>query len=129
MFKKTVTVLSFFLALSVSLLGSANTAAADNVGNAGVLALVEIVDDDSDDSVSYRGRVVLDEGASIQQEYYWGGVLCSNRDLDVSDEALLASVLANKKLRLVPAWKGGMAGKRCLVAFTLTDKKNAALLP
>lgn len=105
------------------LLGGTTGAWADLAGNPGKLVAFRHLDNDSDDYGTHRGMLVVDEGGSLLQEYRWGGTLCAGRDLDVDQQKLLVQALASK-MRVVPAYKNGQAGVRCVVAFGLTSKSK-----
>lgn len=110
------------LAIAAALLFTATNAAwADFAGSPGKLVAFRHLDNDSDDYSTHRGMLVVDEGGGVLQAYRWGGTLCAGRDLDIDQQQLLLQGLRSK-MRIVPAYKNGQAGVRCLVAFGLTLK-------
>lgn len=112
--------------LTVALLAPmAPMARADSTGTTGRLVTVEHVDDDSDDYGTYHGRIFVDVGSGLLNEYRWGGVICSGRDLDIDQQRLLVSAM-NKKLVLIPYWKIGMGGIRCLMSFSIVSGAKLA---
>lgn len=118
-------ILSALLALPVSL-GAAAPALADTAGAAGRIVAVEHVDNDSDDYLAYRGRIYVDSGAGVLEQYRWGGVACANRDLDIDQQRMLQESMNAKKSAIVPYWKMGQGGIVCLVGFTLTSSVKLA---
>lgn len=98
-------------------------ARADLVGDAGKIVGYLHNDNDSDDYGVYRGMVAVDEGGGSVRTYRWGGTLCSGRDLDIDQQALLLQAIRSK-MRIMPYFKNGMAGIRCLVSFGLNQKSK-----
>lgn len=118
----------FILTLGfVAIFGAAAPALAqDNTGTAGKLVSLEHVDNDSDSYSVYRGRIWLDVGGSATDEYRWGGTLCAGRDLDIDQQQLLVTAMAQKKGVVLPFWKNGQAGVRCLVRFYIVPNAKIA---
>jgi hypothetical protein len=118
----------FALALGVvALLGGAAPALAqDNTGTPGKLVGLEHVDNDSDSYTTHRGRIWLDIGGGALDQYRWGGTLCAGRDLDIDQQQLLITTMAQKKGVVVPFWKNGQAGVRCLVRFYIVPNSKIA---
>jgi len=110
------------LALSIwMILFAALPAAADFVGSAGKIVGYLHNDNDSDDYGVYRGMVAVDEGGGMVQTYRWGGTLCAGRDLDIDQQSLLLQAIRSK-MRILPYFKNGQAGIRCLVSFGMNMK-------
>jgi len=99
--------------------------AADSSGSTGYVISVTINTKSSDTYNSYSGSVVLREGtepASPVREYRWGGTLCSGRDLSSADVQLLTEAFRGRSdTQVIPRYKMGQAGSRCLVSFTLRE--------
>jgi len=115
--------------LSLAILLAASSlptlASADSSGNTGYVTSLTINMKSSNTYNSYRGSVVLREGtepASSLREYRWGGTLCAGRDLSDADVQLLTEAFRGRTdTQVIPRYKMGQAGSRCLVAFTLQE--------
>jgi hypothetical protein len=99
----------------------ATHALADSTGTAGPIVGIEINDDTSDLWGTYQGRVFINEGEAIQA-YGWQGTSCSGYVMSTSQQEILANSIARKVL-VVPYYKPGAGGARCLVSFAVTTKK------
>src|SRR5262245_35522975 len=109
------------LVLSVTI---PSTSFADSSGTAGYVAAVTINGSSSSDYGAAHGSVSVREGAdgtATLREYKWGGSLCTNIDKpDASDIALLFEALkARADVQIVPSYKSGNGGTRCLTSFKL----------
>ncbi len=115
--------------LSLAILLAASSlptlASADSSGSTGYVTSLTINTKSSDTYGSYRGSVVLREGtepASPVREYRWGGTICAGRDLTDADVQLLTEALRGRAdTQVIPRYKMGQAGSRCLVSFTLQE--------
>jgi hypothetical protein len=115
--------LGMILAASAVLPGVAH---ADSIGAVGQIVGIEINEDSSDEYGIYRGRIFLKETPTTVQVYRWGGVACNGYVLMESQIALLSATMSSKTARLIPYWKIGAGGARCLVSFGATNSiKNA----
>lgn len=116
---------SFTLAAVLAATSVPALAHADSNGSAGYVTSLTVNGKSSDTAGSYRGSVRIREGAepgSPNREYRWGGTICSGRDLDESEVSLLLEALRGRSdTQIVPRYKMGQAGVRCLVAFTLQE--------
>lgn len=98
-------------------------AAADSPGNAGYVQDILLNSTKSDVYMQYQGAVSLLEGdtvSSARREYRWGGSVCSG--IVPSDEQvryLFEAMRAGKSLQIVPSYKLGAGGARCLVAIKI----------
>jgi len=116
--------------LSVSLFAAAlvilpSTTFADSTGNSGVVIALTVHESTSDDYGTHRGRVMIREGAepgSAQTEYRWGGTLCQGRNLTEANISLLMDAFRSRSdAQLIPRYKNGQAGIRCLTSFTIQE--------
>ncbi len=100
-------------------------ASADSSGATGYVTSLTVNMKSSDTYNSYHGSVVLREGSepgSTLREYRWGGSLCSGRDLSDANVHLLTEAFRGRTdTQVIPRYKMGQAGSRCLVAFTLQE--------
>lgn len=98
-------------------------AAADSPGNPGYVQDILLNSTKSDVYMQYQGAVSLLEGdtvSSARREYRWGGSVCSG--IVPSDEQvryLFEAMRAGKSLQIVPSYKLGAGGARCLVAIKI----------
>lgn len=106
----------------------AGPALADTQGDSGRVIGLSLNESSSDLSATQRGKIVVDS-AGIVSEYRWDGTLCAGRVLTEAEEAVLAGLVGNKKLLITPYWKSGQGGVRCLVSFTIGDKKSLPDIP
>jgi len=95
-------------------------AAADSVGNPGYVADLVLNSSKSDRYAEFQGSVLLAEGdtaAALKREYRWGGTTCSGY-LPTEDQIryLFEAMRSGRALQIVPSYKAGVAGARCLVA-------------
>lgn len=103
------------------------TASADFAGLPGTLLGFEHVDDSSDDyNFTGHGSIIMDDGDATPRAYRWGGSFCPGRVLDVAQQQLLVTAMAGK-LVVLPYYKLGNGGERCLTSFILTPR--ATLVP
>lgn len=105
-------------------------AAADSPGNAGYVQDIVINGATSDRYLSYTGSVLLQEGDdanAIKREYKWGGTVCSGHTV-TSDQLyfMMESMRAVRSLQIVPSYKAGVGGARCLVALKVRLRPQAA---
>lgn len=110
-------------AISILLCLTAGEALADSIGVAGRIVGVEHNDDSSDDYGIAEGSVFVDEAGTIR-EYRHGGSLCPGRLLDVDQQRMLVDAMRSK-LTVIPYYKLGNGGSRCLVSYSFVAKKSA----
>lgn len=96
-------------------------AAADSPGNPGYVQDITINGSKSDRYIDYQGAVLLQEGDapdSVKREYKWGGTVCSGY-LVTEDQLrfMMEAMRAVRSLQIVPSYKSGVGGARCLVAI------------
>jgi hypothetical protein len=94
--------------------------AADSVGNPGYVADLVLNSSKSDRYAEFQGSVLLAEGDvanALKREYRWGGTTCSGY-LPTEDQIrfLFEGMRSGRALQIVPSYKSGVAGARCLVA-------------
>ncbi len=98
-------------------------AAADLAGNSGYVFELTLNSSKSDRYLEYQGAVVLVEGdaaAAPRREYRWGGTSCSGyAPTDAQIDFLQQALVSRRALAVVPSYKNGSGGARCLVAFKL----------
>lgn len=106
------------VALSAVILVPA-VAYADTDGAPGTVASVTVNESSADDYSTERGNVYINEGQT-NRKYQWGGQACNGRNLSDANIALLYEALrARAEIQLVPSYKTGGGGVRCLVGFRL----------
>ncbi len=90
---------------------------ADADGLKGTVASVTVNETYADDYSAERGNLIVNEG-SVARKYQWGGTACNGKNLSEANISLLFRALeATDKLEVVPSYKGGAGGARCLVGF------------
>jgi hypothetical protein len=106
------------VALSAVILVPA-VAYADTDGAAGTVSSVTVNESSADDYAAERGNVYVLEGAT-PRKYTWGGQACSGRNVSEANIALLFEAMrARDSVQVVPSYKTGGGGVRCLVGFKL----------
>ena len=119
--------------VSVSLLGALlftpALASADSKGQSGRIIEVQINTAGSDDHAQYRGEVTVRSGkknTATETTYKWGGSVCPGKDLTEHQVELLVHALTDRgRVSIVPRYKNGQGGNKCLVAFSLASHKHA----
>ena len=107
--------------LGAAALLCAGSALADNVGTYGAVAQVTVNGTQSDEYISARGRLVIDEGQEFYRHYQWGGTACNAKNMSEADVAnLLAALKDRRTVTLTPVWKLGAGAARCLVSYRIT---------
>jgi len=105
------------------------TASADTTGTAGPVIGLELNEDSSDEYLAYRGRIFVSEGGGTVQVYRWGGTACNGITMSDPQVDILGEAINNKAARVIPYWKLGAGGARCLVSFGVTNaSKNLPLI-
>lgn len=89
--------------------------AADSLGRAGTVELLDVNHSTAGTYLQYHGRVFVND-LSGSVEYRWGGTSCSNKALPDSQVALLARALETG-LIVTPRYVAGQGANRCLVGF------------
>lgn len=119
---------ALFTVIAVAAAGAV-PALADSIGAPGRIVGIEHNDNDSDDAGTYTGRMFVDVGGGTIEPYYFGGVLCSGRDLTIDQQRVLLDQMHTKKGVVLPYYKVGQAAVHCLVSFGLaTSSKTAPLV-
>lgn len=108
----------------VLLLAGSEPARADSAGTPGKIVGLLHNDDDSDNVGTYTGQLFVDVGGGTIEEYYWGGVICSGRDLDVDQERMLVDAMNGKK-KVLPYYQVGQAAVHCLVSYGFAASTKA----
>ncbi len=102
---------------------------ADSKGAAGRIVEVQVNAQGSDNHALYRGAVKVRSGkkkAFTYATYKWGGSTCPGKDLTADQVAVLSEALANRsRVSLIPRFKNGQGGNKCLVSFSLATPKIA----
>jgi hypothetical protein len=116
------------LILGSTLIVSAD-ARADDANPVGSLVGLEVNTASADAYLAYHGQAfVKNEDGSVEQ-YRWGGISCGSRVLTDEHLAMLQRALTSKKMTIEPRTQLGQGDAKCLVGFTLAEKKNLGLLP
>lgn len=116
------------LALAVTVLVS-DSALADSTGTAGAVIGLEVNATSSDVYATYQGRVFVREDAATVQAYQWQGITCSGHQMTDRQIAVLDATMNTKKAGIIPYWKAGAGGARCIVGFAVTNSvKNIPLI-
>lgn len=107
-------------ALTAALLPA--TALADSTGNIGTVSKFTVYESSSDNYGMSKGSLFVKErkekGKQEEREYKWGGSLCPGRELSPETIGLLFEVLRDRKTKITPTYKTGVANTRCLTGFT-----------
>ncbi len=96
-------------------------AAADSPGNPGYVQDLTLNTSKSSRYMEFEGSLLLQEGEaanSVRREYRWGGTACSGYGpTDAQVGYLFEAMRAIRALQVVPSYKLGAGGVRCLVAL------------
>lgn len=95
--------------------------AVDTQGYSGGLASVRINETSSDAYGVERGNLVINEGGGVLRKYNIAGQACNGKTLSEQNMNILARVVGNPGIKLVPYYKGGGGNVRCLVGFEMLD--------
>ncbi len=117
-----------FAAFFFAVLVPAGAGAEDFVGEAGRLVAFRSVGDASDEWDLLRGEIHLQVGTQLQA-YRWGRAFCPGKDLTEAQEARLQRALGDRRLVVIPYYKNGQGGSRCLVHFVITERRLADSIP
>jgi hypothetical protein len=111
---------SFFL---LAVATPASALAADQTGSAGSAEKLEINSPSADAYLQFHGRLFVQTGKSMT-EYRWGGTSCGSKTLP-SDlvNLLVQAVRDNSSVHVVPRYQSGQNSTKCLVGFTVQDKR------
>ena len=100
------------------LLSFTHFAHADTAGPNGYISSLQINESSSDLYAQWRGRILVETDYGTD-EYRWGGTYCSGRNMSPENLNLLHRTLMTPNVQLLPAYKSGMVGSRCLVSFRI----------
>jgi hypothetical protein len=117
------------LAIISTLVLGTGAAVADDTGLVGSLVALDVNTISADIYLQYHGRLLVKNSNGSLDEYRWGGTSCGTRLLPEADVAVLQRALNNKKMRIEPRSQLGQGDAKCLVGFTLVEKKNVQALP
>jgi hypothetical protein len=118
-----------FLTLLSALFFYAGAASADDTGQRGSIAGLDVNTDSADIYLQYHGRMFVKNSDGNLDEYRWGGSSCQTRLLTDAQLAALQGAQNNKKMTIEPRSLIGQGNVKCLVGFTLVEKKNLKLFP
>jgi hypothetical protein len=107
--------------------------AADLAGNPGYVLELVLNNNKSDRFLEFQGSVLLVEGEAakaVQREYRWGGTTCSGfTPTDAQIDFLFEVLRGGRALQIVPSYKTGTGGARCLVSIKLRPRPGAGAPP
>ena len=118
--------LGFLILLSALFLGTG--ARADDTGTRGTIAGLDLNTTSADLFLQYHGRLFVDTGSGVD-EYRWGGTSCGTRLITDAQFAALQGAQNNKKMTIEPRSQDGQGITKCLVGFSLVEKKKLKLFP
>ncbi len=97
---------------------------ADQTGDPGYIASLEMLSSISDDYGLYHGEVVLQTDLG-EVAYRWGGSSCPGVGLNLEQNRHLVDALSeyarSAHIHIVPQYRFGQGGNLCLVGFTATS--------
>lgn len=97
-----------------------STTFADSLGSIGAVDAVTVYESSSDDYAMQNGVLTVREKTGTLRTYKWGGSFCPNRSLSFDSIGLLFQALrSNTTVDIVPSYKLGNGGTRCLTGFKL----------
>jgi len=115
------------LTCGCALIACAGAARADDIGLVGSIASLDVYTASADTSLINHGRIYVKNTNGALGEYRWGGTSCGSRVLTEAQFAALQGAQNNKKMTIKPTSQPGQGGAKCLVGFTLVEKKNLTL--
>ncbi len=107
----------------------AGTALADDTGLVGPVVALSTNTNSADQYLQYHGRMFVKNTNGALDEYRWGGTSCGSRTLTEAELAMLQRALERKNMMIEPRSQDGQGQTKCLVGFTLVEKKNLKLFP
>jgi hypothetical protein len=116
------------VAIVCSLLSISGTSFADDIGDVGPLAGLEVFTTSADGYLINHGRALVKNSLGALDEYHWGGVACGTRLLSEAQVGALQAALNTKNMFLRPAYQPGQGDARCLVGFLLVPKTQLKLV-
>lgn len=102
---------------------------ADDDGSRGTLVALSTNTQSADLFLQYHGQMFVKNADGVLDEYRWGGTSCGSRTLTEAELAMLQRALERKNMTIEPRSQTGQGDTRCLVGFTLVEKKNLKLFP
>ena len=100
--------------------------AADVAGSAGYVQELVLNNNKSERFLEFQGSVLLVEGDAanaLKHEYRWGGTSCSGyTPTDAQIDFLFEVLRGGRVLQVVPSYKNGTGGARCLVALKVRPR-------
>jgi hypothetical protein len=111
----------------LTLILSAGAATADDIGEVGSIVSLDVFTTPADTYLQYHGRMFVKRSDGVLDEYRWGGTSCGSRTLTEGQWAALQSALNHKKMTITPTSQDGQGPSKCLVGFSLVEKKNLKL--
>jgi hypothetical protein len=97
------------------------TTFADSLGAVGTVENLTVYESSSDDYAMANGLLTVREKSGTKREYKWGGSLCPGRNVSASSIAMLFEALRSQPtVEIVPSFKTGTGGSKCLTGFKLS---------
>lgn len=126
--RRTIRSLSLPFLLATVALTVANPASADSKGATGRVVELTINESSSSDFSLFHGKVVIKANGENGREttYMWGGSRCPGRNLsDANVDRLLEAFENRGNTRIVPGFKNGTGGAKCLTSMRIMGKGRA----
>jgi len=101
---------------------------ADDVGDVGPLAGLEVFTTSADNYLLNNGRALVKNTLGALDEYRWGGTACGTRVLSEAEVATLQAALNTKNMFIRPSYQLGQGNSRCLVGVLLVPKAQLKLV-
>lgn len=97
-----------------------STTFADSSGSQGTVDALTVFESSSDDYASNNGILTLKEESGTKRDYKWGGSLCPGRTVSANSISLLFDAQRSQvDVAVIPSYKVGNGGTRCLTGFKL----------
>jgi len=103
-------------------------AIADEIGDVGPLAGLEVFTTSADSYLASNGLALVKNSSGGLDEYRWGGAACGTRVLTEAEVAALQAALNTKNMFVRPAYQLGQGNLRCLVGFLMVPKSQLKLV-
>jgi hypothetical protein len=98
---------------------------ADDTGTAGYVDKVDINTPSADAYLQFHGRVIVasGKGGANKVEYRWGGTSCGTRTMPEELVQILVQSSRDSNIVVTPRFQLGQGDAKCLVGFSMQDKR------
>lgn len=103
-----------------------STTFADSQGSQGSVDSLSVYESSSDDYAMNNGILTIKEEGGTKRDYKWGGSWCPGRTVSANSVALLFDAMRSQAdVYVIPSYKAGNGGARCLTGFKMKTVERA----